>query len=184
MTLFLRLTRAVVRVVEGLAATALAGLALLVCLQVAGRYLLPAAPTWTEELARYLQVWLVFLAAPVCLDRGMHLAVDYLTPRLAGRRRRFAERCVLGLVGGWSLVLAVLGARLLRVAALQTTPALGISMVWPYLAVPVGGALLALVALARFLDPSTEVAAKVPAKVPTKIPAGAVPVGSARGRNE
>lgn len=167
---FVRLTRAVVRVVEGLAAAALAGLALLVCLQVAGRYLLPAAPTWTEELARYLQVWLVFLAAPVCLDRGMHLAVDYLTPRLSVRRRRFAERIVLGLVGAWSLALAVLGARLLRVAALQTTPALGVSMVWPTLAVPVGGALLALVAAARFLEPAS-------ASPPGGLPAAGAGVG-------
>lgn len=171
-----RLTRRLVRVVEGLAAAALAGLAFLVCLQVAGRYLLPSAPTWTEELARYLQVWLVFLAAPVCLDRGMHLAVDYLTPRLSGRRRRLAERFVLGLVGAWSVALAVLGLRLLRVAALQTTPALGISMVWPYLAVPVGGALLALVAAARFFDPSTVSPGRVSPAAP-----GAVSGGGGRG---
>lgn len=142
-----------VRFVESLAAAALAGLALLVCLQVAGRYLLAAAPAWTEELARYLQVWLVFLAAPVCLDRGMHLAVDYLTPRLSGRRRRLARRAVFALVGGWSIAVAVLGVRLLGVAALQTSPALGISMVWPYLAVPFGGALLAAVAAGRFAAP-------------------------------
>ena len=166
--------RRVVRATEALAAGVLAGLALLVCVQVAGRYLLPAAPAWTEELARFLQVWLVFLAAPVCLDRGMHLAVDYLTPRLSERRRRLARRLVLALVGGWSLAIVVLGARLLRVAALQTSPALGVSMVWPYLAVPVGGALLALVVAARLFDPSTG-----PAGAGT--PAPTVPAGGAEG---
>ena len=145
--------RRIVRVVEGLAAAALAGLALLVCLQVAGRYLLPTAPAWTEELARYLQVWLVFLAAPACLERGMHLAVDYLTPRLSERNRRRARRAVFALVGVWSATIAVVGIRLLGVAALQTSPALGVSMVWPYLAAPVGGVLLALVAAARLFDP-------------------------------
>lgn len=145
--------RRIVRVVEGLAAAALAGLALLVCLQVAGRYLLPTAPAWTEELARYLQVWLVFLAAPACLERGMHLAVDYLTPRLSERSRRRARRAVFALVGVWSAAIAVVGIRLLGVAALQTSPALGVSMVWPYLAAPVGGVLLALVAAARLFDP-------------------------------
>lgn len=153
-----RLVRRIVRVVEGLAAAALAGLALLVCLQVAGRYLLPTAPTWTEELARYLQVWLVFLAAPACLQRGMHLAVDYLTPRLTERNRRRARRVVFALVGVWSATIAVVGARLLGVAALQTSPALGVSMVWPYLAAPVGGSLLALVAVARLVDPMGGVA--------------------------
>ena len=44
------------------------------------------------------------------------------------------------------LAFAVYGTRLLAVADLQTSPALGISMVWPYLAVPVSGVLMAVAA--------------------------------------
>ncbi|MCY4628637.1 MAG: TRAP transporter small permease subunit, partial [Acidobacteria bacterium] len=54
------------------------------------------------------------------------------------------------------LGLAFYGVRLLAVAALQTSPALGISMVWPYLAVPVSGILMAAAAavlIARELRP-------------------------------
>ncbi len=132
------------------AAACLAGIALLVCYQVFARYLAGSPPSWTEELARYLQVWSISLAAPLGLDRGMHLAMDYLSPRLAPPRRAALARLVLVLVGAFSLALAILGGSLLRIAALQTTPALGISMVWPYLAIPVGGGMLALVAADRF----------------------------------
>ena len=137
--------------VEALAGASLAGLALLVVFQVAGRYLFASAPSWTEELARYLQVWMVFLAAPVCLDRGMHLAVDYLTPRLSPARRAAVRRVVLGFIGVWALAMTAASLALLRIAALQTSPALGVSMVWPYLAVPSGSALLAAVAASRIV---------------------------------
>lgn len=64
------------RSLEATAAMVLALMAAVVIYQVGARYLLGRPPSWTEELARYLQVWLVLLAAPVCLARGLHLAVD------------------------------------------------------------------------------------------------------------
>jgi TRAP-type C4-dicarboxylate transport system permease small subunit len=133
---------------ESIVGTILAVIALLVIYQVASRYLLGNPPSWTEELARYLQVWLVLLAAPICLARGMHLSVDYLTPKLPTGPRVFVRSVVLMLITLFSVVLAVYGARLLRVASLQVSPALGISMIWPYLAVPVSGALMAFISVA------------------------------------
>jgi TRAP-type C4-dicarboxylate transport system permease small subunit len=135
----------VLTVLESIVGVILAVIALLVIYQVASRYLLGNPPSWTEELARYLQVWLVLLAAPICLARGMHLSVDYLTPKLPAGPRFFVRSVVLTLVTLFSVVLAVYGARLLRVAFFQVSPALGISMIWPYLAVPVSGALMAFI---------------------------------------
>src|SRR2546428_460362 len=45
--------------------------------QVVGRYLLNAPPSWSEELARFLQVWIALLASALCIQQAMHLAVDY-----------------------------------------------------------------------------------------------------------
>ena len=140
------------RWLEGGAAAALGLMATLVIYQVGARYLFEAPPSWTEELARYAQVWLVLLAAPVCLRRGMHLAVDLLTPRLPPLAARVARGAILVLVGAFGLTFAVAAVRLLGVAALQTSPALGISMIWPYLALPLGGALIVIAAAARILS--------------------------------
>ncbi len=130
--------------IERLLAAILGVITALVIYQATARYLFNSPPSWTEELARYLQVWMVMLAAPVCLHRGMHLAVDYVTPRLPPARRAVARAFLALPVGVFSLVLTVYGVRLLRVAAIETSPALGTSMIWPYLAVPVGGALLTI----------------------------------------
>lgn len=142
----------ILKTLESIVGTILAAIAALVIYQVASRYLLGNPPSWTEELARYLQVWLVLLAAPICLARGMHLSVDYLTPKLPAGPRFLVRTAVLIGIAMFSLVLAVYGVRLLRVAALQVSPALGISMVWPYLAVPVSGAMMTVVSVWLFLE--------------------------------
>jgi TRAP-type C4-dicarboxylate transport system permease small subunit len=132
------------RLLERALAVILAGITVLVLLQVVARYGFGRPPSWTEELARYLQVWLVMLAAPVCLRRGMHLAVDYLSPRLdpRGAAHATARLLVLGSVAAFAGVLAWFGIALLAVSAVQRSPALGISMVWAYAAVPLSGALM------------------------------------------
>jgi C4-dicarboxylate transporter DctQ subunit len=136
-------------VVERALAVILAGITALVLLQVIARYGFGRPPSWTEELARYLQVWLVMLAAPVCLRRGMHLAVDYLSPRLdpLGMAHATIRLLVLGSVAAFAGVLAWFGITLLAVAAVQRSPALGISMAWPYAAIPLSGALMFLEAV-------------------------------------
>ena len=139
------------RWLENAAALALGLMALLVIYQVGARYLFDRPPSWTEEFARYLQVWLVLLAAPVCLRRGMHLAVDLLTPRLPRLPRTVLRAAIHVLVGLFGLAFAVQAVLLLKIAALQTSPALGISMVWPYLALPLSGLLVAVAAAARVI---------------------------------
>ena len=134
------------RTLETGAALALGLMAALVIYQVGARYLFGSPPSWTEELARFLQVWLVLLASPICVRRGMHLAVDYVTPRLPPGAAIALRTGVLLISALFCLGLAFYGARLLAVAVFQTSPALGISMVWPYLAVPVSGILMAVAA--------------------------------------
>ena len=140
------------RTLETAAALALGLMAALVIYQVGARYLLDRPPSWTEELARYLQVWLVLLAAPVCLRRGLHLGFDYLTPRLPPGARRLVRTAVASLTACFSLTLTAFGIRLLAVAGLQTSPALGISMVWAYLALPLSGLLMTMAAAGCILS--------------------------------
>jgi TRAP-type C4-dicarboxylate transport system permease small subunit len=85
----------------------------------------------------------------------MHLSVDYLTPKLPPGLQTIVRTLVLVLVGLFSLILAVYGVRLLEVAAYQVSPALGISMVWPYLALPVSGALMTLVSVWLITSPQS-----------------------------
>jgi len=112
--------------------------------QVVGRYLFNAPPSWSEELARFLQVWIALLASALCIHQGMHLGVDYLLHAVPPRGRAALEVLVHFLVTGFLLLLFVQGVKILDVAAVQTSPAMGINMWYAYLAVPVGAALMLL----------------------------------------
>jgi TRAP-type C4-dicarboxylate transport system permease small subunit len=63
-------------------------LAFVVFYQVFTRYILDDAAGWTEEIARYLLVCVVFIGAAISVRKNNHIQVDYfyrLMPRLMGR---------------------------------------------------------------------------------------------------
>lgn len=61
-----------------LAAIFLAGMVVLGFLQIACRYL-PISPfIWTEELIRYLFVWLVFIPIGVAVKQNQHIRITFL----------------------------------------------------------------------------------------------------------
>jgi TRAP-type C4-dicarboxylate transport system permease small subunit len=115
------------------------------------RYVVQDALTWTEETARYLMIWMGFLATGLALREGGHIAVEIVIERMPVG----IQRVMLGFVRLLSLafLLAVIGAGgfLLGRVSGQRTPVLGISMMWPYLAIPVGCLLTALEMVALWL---------------------------------
>jgi len=112
--------------------------------QVFARYVLAAAPSWSEELARYLMVWVTFLGAAAVLRSGGHITVSVLADRVPPRLRALmlALRDLLILFAAG--VLAVYGWRYAGAMSFQDSAALEISMAIPYAALWIGGGLVAL----------------------------------------
>ncbi|QDY69380.1 TRAP transporter small permease [Qingshengfaniella alkalisoli] len=98
---------------------------------------------WIEEAVRLLNLFLVFLALGLALERGKHVGVDTFRDRLPGHLRRAILKCIdaIGLV--FSLYVAWLGLSLVRfvLSTGQSSPTLGIPMGLVYCA-PVAGFLL------------------------------------------
>ena len=117
--------------------------------QVFTRFVLRDPSTFTEELARYLLIWVGLLGAAYAAGQRKHLAVDLLPTRLAGRARRrllrFIEACVLVFA---LAVLVVGGGRLVWVTLYlqQTSAALQVPLGYVYLALPLSGLLIAFYA--------------------------------------
>lgn len=67
---------------NGLIVFALAVMAILVFGNVVLRYAFNSGITWSEEMARFLFIWLVLLGAIMALKENAHLGVDMLIKRL------------------------------------------------------------------------------------------------------
>ncbi len=118
-----------------------------VSVQVFVRYVLQKPLfLWSEELARFTMIWMVFLGIGVGVKNGAHFAMDIL-PGLLGKRLETALRVFADLSMGLILILLVLaGLRFSYFGLFQYSPNLEILMVWVFISLPIGG-LLALIYL-------------------------------------
>ncbi len=144
MKLLDRLSRTVNRGVEYLLFLLGLSMALIVALQVFFRYGLNQSLFWSEELARYILVWLTFLGASVAYRRGVHPGVDIFYTRLPRRLQQAASVLVhlsaIGLFG----VMIFFGWRFAAFVRLQISPALNLPKWIIFSIIPVSGAILLL----------------------------------------
>ena len=122
--------------------TLFAVLTVAVFAQVVARYVFNQPPAWTEELARFCQVWIILLASTICLRKGSHLAVDYFSHKLSPLVRFRLDILIGLLVTFYVGVVTVFGVRLMGVGRYQVSPAMGIPMAVVYAVLPLSGALM------------------------------------------
>lgn len=142
-----RFLRPIRRSVEITIVTLFAVLTIAVFTQVVARYVFNQPPTWTEELARFCQVWIILLASSICVRKGSHLAVDYVGPALAPGVRRAVAVFTGGLIVIYSAVVVIWGVRLLMIGLVQTSPAMHLNMGLVYLVFPIAGGLMLMEAI-------------------------------------
>lgn len=132
------------RTLDAAALVMLAVMAAATCYQVFGRYVLGRAPAWSEELARYLMVWLTFLGAAAVLRSGGHLTVTALLDRLGPRGVAIVLAVRDVILVGLCLVLAWAALRFALLNAAQDSAAMDIPMLIPNGALAIGFLLIAV----------------------------------------
>jgi TRAP-type C4-dicarboxylate transport system permease small subunit len=130
--------------------TLVAVMTVVVFLQVVYRYFLTQPLYWSEELARYLFVWLSILGATLGLQKRGHFGLDIFYQMLPNKGRRFLQRLIHLLMGCVILVILIQGIKLVQMTIPQESPAMGISMGWAYACLPVGAGLMAIHLLVIF----------------------------------
>ena len=79
------------------AAGAFVIIGILIVNQVFFRYILSAPPMWTEELTRYVFVWLAWLSTAVVFRRGQHITVDAISNIIPKKLKLFHDILIRGL---------------------------------------------------------------------------------------
>lgn len=114
------------------------------------RYLLNRPPVWTDEAVGFLLVAIVMLAAAQVLRRGEHIGVDIVVEHLKGSASRWAHGfasfaallvAVILVFNGWETAMQS------KSFGIVTEGRLELPVWWLMLLLPLGGALMGLVAL-------------------------------------
>ncbi len=113
--------------------------------QVITRYGFGYTPEWSEELARFLFVYVVFLGSALIMGESGHLAVEFLPGRYKGKPfGRFLEIFILICSYLFVFILFFQGAKMTQVMTFQESPGLEISMSYVYVVIPVSAVLMFL----------------------------------------
>ena len=85
---------------------------ILIFIQVVLRYVFNHSLSWSEELARYIFIWQIWLGTSVAMKEGGHINLDLLKNKLSGRGRIMLELlanilmvafCAFLVIKGWDL---------------------------------------------------------------------------------
>lgn len=109
------------------------------------RYALGSQASWSEELARFLLIWIGILGAAYASGQKLHLSIDLLKPKLSSKKQHTLSIIInLFIITFALLVMVIGGGNLMYLTNLlgQTSPALGIPMFIIYAVIPLSGLLI------------------------------------------
>lgn len=109
------------------------------------RYAMGSQASWSEELARFLLIWIGILGSAYAAGKNMHLSIDLLMPRLQKQGQKRLYMVISSLVILFALAVMVIGGiRLIYITQVlgQLSPALRIPMAVVYSVVPLSGLLV------------------------------------------
>jgi len=131
------------RLILSICSFALMLLVVTVTWQVFSRYVLNDPSSWTDELARYVMVWLGLLGASYLFGLKGHLAITLLDGYLKGKSH-IALHLVLNLISFAFVALAMLsgGLSLMSKTTQQLSPALQLQMSNVYAILPISASII------------------------------------------
>ena len=142
--------------VLGWAVAVLMGLSVVnVLWQVFTRFVLGDPSEFTDELSRYLLIWVGLLGAAYAAGQRLHLAVDLLPQALTGRNKQALETGIQACILVFALGVMVWGGSVLvhlTWSLGQTSAVLGLPLAVVYAVVPISGALIAYYAAVAMAD--------------------------------
>lgn len=117
-----------------------------IALQIFMRYIMDNSLSWSEELARYCFIWLVYLGISLAVKKGRHMSVEILLVVLKGKAKiilniisnlLFLSFAMFAVFYGYEISMKLLTWG-------QSSPALNLPVGLVYLATPVGMGLTAI----------------------------------------
>lgn len=123
--------------------------------QVFTRFILKNPSSYTEELARYLLIWVGLMGASYAVSKRMHLAIDIITQRLAGKMKHLSELFIQFCIFLFAFSVMVIGGiQLVNITLTleQVSAALQVKIGYVYLVLPFSGILIMFYSVVLFIE--------------------------------
>ena len=103
-----------------------------IILQVIFRYVFKSSLSWSEELARYVVVWVIFIGSSIGVKRGSHVGVEALVLVLPKKAQAIIKylAIVISIVFCVIVIYASTGIIQKQIVGHQVSPAMRIPMWW------------------------------------------------------
>lgn len=148
--IFNRLKFAVDRVIAAFSVTVMVALVVCVVWQVFSRYVLNQPSTLTDELARFLMIWVGLLGAAYTVGAQRHLSIDLLAMSFNKRKQALLSLLINLLIFSFAgSVIVTGGINLINktLATAQVSAAMQIPMGYVYFILPLSGTVMMFYAL-------------------------------------
>lgn len=132
------------RTTELFSALLLLTMVALVFIQIVSRVIISSSFPWTEEVARFMMIWITFLGASVAFQYGAHIGVEAFVERVPAKIRAFFVIITMLVCLSFFGLLIIYGYELASGAFVQTSPALQIPLGYIYYIIPISGVLMSL----------------------------------------
>ncbi|MCB9303312.1 MAG: TRAP transporter small permease [Lewinellaceae bacterium] len=109
------------------------------------RYAMGNQSGWSEELARFLLIWIGILGAAYAAGQDMHLSIELLMPKLQKKSQIRLKLLISFLIAAFAFTVMVIGGgRLMYITQVlgQLSPALRVPMAVVYSVAPLSGILV------------------------------------------
>ncbi|MHA7832369.1 MAG: TRAP transporter small permease [Flagellimonas sp.] len=110
--------------------------------QVFSRYVIGEPSAFTDELSRFLMIWLGLLGTAYVSGKNGHVAIDVLAKRANAKNQALLKRVVSGFIILFCLAAMVTGGGWLVYTTYelkQLSPALGLRLAYVYVVIPLSG---------------------------------------------
>ena len=109
---------------------------IVILLGVFFRYVLLKPLPWSEDLGRFLMIWLALFAVGIVMQHRRHVAVTLFVGMLPAKAKLLVRLLANALVVCFGLLMGVFAVQYLSCAMPQISPSLHIDLWWVYLGFP------------------------------------------------
>ena len=112
----------------------------MVIFTVITRYFFGYSPDWSDELPRFIVIWITFIGMSYCVRKGEHVVIDVIITKFKGKLKKLLSLIILIICFVTLVYMTFVSYELTAkvFATNQKSVTLNIPMGYVYMAVPIG----------------------------------------------